>query len=59
MMTDVPRYDQLMKQYLTASGMTATAQLTPSAGYTIAEMYLDAAADVIALPGIEFSGLGN
>ena len=54
--TEVPRYDDLMKQHLTATGMTASAPLTPSSGYGFAISYLDAAAKVISLPGID--GLG-
>jgi len=57
MTTDVPRYDELMKEYLTAAGMISTAPLTPSAGYSFAITYLDAAGDVTTLPGIEISGI--
>jgi hypothetical protein len=57
MMADVPRYDELMKQHMTATGMTGTAQHNPSAGYDVAIEYLDAARSVTNLPGIEYSGL--
>ena len=53
----VPRYDELMKQHLTASGMTSTAKLTPSAGYDFAKNYLDATRSVTSLPGIEIFGV--
>jgi hypothetical protein len=60
MANEVPRYDELMKQYLMAAGMTSSAPLTPSAGYSFAISYLDAAGSVTGLPGIEISGiLGN
>jgi hypothetical protein len=60
MADDVPRYDKLMKQYLNASGMTASAPLTPSAGYSFAIEYLDAAGSVTDLPRIEIFGImGN
>ena len=58
-MADVPRYDELMKQQMTASGMTNTAQKIPSAGYSFVIEYLDAARDVIGLPEIESRDLEN
>ena len=57
MANDVPRYDKLMKQYLTATGMTSSAQLTPSAGYSFAIEYLYAARSVTSLPGIDIFGV--
>ena len=54
---EVPRYDELMKQQMIATGMTASAELMPSAGYGFAEQYLDAAASVTNLPDIEISGI--
>jgi hypothetical protein len=57
MMADVPRLDELMAQYMVAVGMTATAKYAPTAGYDVAIEYLDAAANVTSLPGVEISGL--
>jgi len=47
MATEVPRYDDLMKRHLTATGMTTAAPLTPSSGYDFAIRYLEAASNVL------------
>ena len=44
------RYDELMAQNMSASGVTAAAKALPSAGYDIAGEYLDAAASITSPP---------
>lgn len=57
MTDDVPRYDELMKQQLTASGMTASAPLTLSMGYGFAIEYLSWASNVTILPEISIGDM--
>jgi hypothetical protein len=46
----VARYDELMAQNMSASGVTAAAKALPSAGYDIAGQYLDATASITSPP---------
>jgi hypothetical protein len=49
-LTDVVRYDNLMSQTLSSSGVSGVAKAMPSVGYDIAEQYLDAAESITAPP---------
>jgi hypothetical protein len=53
MTTDVARYEQLLKQQLAAVGMNASAQTAPTFGYDVADAYLQQAAGITDLPGME------
>jgi hypothetical protein len=50
-MADVARYDELMAQSMSASGMTSTAKVMPPIGFDIAGQYLDVTSSVTSLPG--------
>ncbi|GHU13169.1 hypothetical protein FACS189441_0100 [Betaproteobacteria bacterium] len=49
-LADTARYDELMAQNMSASGVTVAAKALPSVGYDIAGEYLDAAASTSIAP---------
>lgn len=49
-LADVPRYDQLIAQQLSASSVTAAAQGMPSEGYGVASQYLSVASAATGMP---------
>jgi hypothetical protein len=54
-LADAARYDELMVQNMSASGVTAVAKALQSVGYEIAGQYLDAAASITSPPYIELN----
>ncbi len=49
-LADVPRYDELQAQIMSAGGGTASAKVMPSIGYAVAGQYLDVTSGVTTLP---------